>query len=139
MTKQEGKTLNGLLHRLLELRDRRCLRCGKVPFQMSHIYPKGRYRSMKHEPDNVKALCFACHLGWFHKNPLEAGEWLKTALPAKRLARLRLMSRSYKAPPFEIRKLELQQLIAAFPTPTSLPRKKSAGRLIPRSPAKNEQ
>lgn len=95
MTKYEKKVLNALLHQLLALRDKVCLHCGNTQtLQMSHIYPKGTYRKLEFDPDNVKYLCFRCHFHWWHKNPLEAQEWLKTAIPKKRLDRLRLRSQT---------------------------------------------
>lgn len=36
---------------------------------------------MKWMPRNLKALCFFCHLHWWHKNPIEAGDWYKKAYP----------------------------------------------------------
>jgi 5-methylcytosine-specific restriction endonuclease McrA len=88
------KRINALLHELVRLRDREsCRRCGTTErLQLSHIYPKGRYRSMEFDPWNVKLLCVGCHLYWWHKNPIEAWEWLKTVWPEKELARLKLMS-----------------------------------------------
>ncbi len=56
---------------------------------MSHIYPKGRYRKMQFDPDNVKALCLGCHLYWWHKHPIEAKEWAIKALGRARLNRLK--------------------------------------------------
>lgn len=56
---------------------------------MSHIYPKGRYRKMQFDPDNVKALCLGCHLYWWHKHPIEAKEWAVKALGRARLNRLK--------------------------------------------------
>lgn len=86
--------MNALLHELVRLRDgERCRRCGNTErLQLSHIYPKGRYRSMEFEPWNVKLLCVGCHLYWWHKNPIEAHEWLKSVWPSKELERLKLMS-----------------------------------------------
>lgn len=90
----QKKTLNALIHELLLLRDKKCLRCGNPNFQASHIYPKGRYKKLEFDPDNIKALCFSCHLGWWHKNPIEAHEWLNLILPKERLARLKLRSQT---------------------------------------------
>jgi len=112
LSKTEKKTLNALLHQILELRDRACLRCGKPDFQMSHIYPKGRYRSMEFDPDNVKALCYSCHLHWWHKNPIEAKEWLDTVMPKKRLERLKLASQTRGGRfDYKLHKLFLEQEI----------------------------
>lgn len=32
-------------------------------------------------PRNLKALCYYCHLHWWHKNPIEAAEWYKKNYP----------------------------------------------------------
>lgn len=92
MTTSEKKTLNKLLHELVTLRDGSwCLRCKKTErLNLSHIYPKGKYRRLEYDPDNLKFLCFGCHLGWWHKNPIEAHVWLQTVIPKKRLADLKL-------------------------------------------------
>lgn len=102
--------LNGLLHRLLELRDGSCLRCRKTPFQMSHIFPKGRYRSMEFDPDNVKALCWSCHW-WWHKSPLEAHEFLSRIMSKERLDRLRLASQTARKVDLKLQKLYLESEI----------------------------
>jgi len=94
MTKYEKKILNGLIHEILLRRDKVCLKCGNPQFQASHIYPKGRYRKMEFDPDNIKALCYNCHLNWWHKNALEASDWIKTVLPKKRLDNLKLRSQT---------------------------------------------
>lgn len=114
ITKYQKSVLNKLLHEYLALRDKKCLRCGKTEsLQLSHIYPKGRYRKLEFDPDNVKLLCYSCHLGWWHKNPLQAADWLGTVIPKERLNRLRLRSqvtgkgmREYK-----LLKLMIEQLI----------------------------
>ena len=56
---------------------------------MSHIYPKGRYRKMQFDPDNVKALCLGCHLYWWHKHPIEAKDWAEKTLGKVRLRQLK--------------------------------------------------
>jgi hypothetical protein len=32
---------------------------------------------------NMKVLCYHCHLNWWHKNPLESGEWFKDKFPER--------------------------------------------------------
>jgi hypothetical protein len=94
MTKAQRMELNGLLHRLCRLRDgEKCLKCGKTEnLQLSHIYPKGRYRKLEFDSDNVKLLCYACHFSFWHKNPVVAHDWLELAVDKKRLDRLKLRS-----------------------------------------------
>lgn len=56
---------------------------------------------MEYEPDNIKALCYSHHFHWWHKNPIEAHEWINEKYP-ERMKRLKLMaqtgagSRDYK-------------------------------------------
>jgi len=77
----------------LEARDKHCLKCGKYPFQASHIYPKGRYKKLEFEPDNIKALCWNCHFNWWHKHPMDAHDWINELMP-ERMKRLKLMAQS---------------------------------------------
>lgn len=115
-TVHEKKVLNALLHQLCRLRDGEiCVRCKKTErLQLSHIYPKGRYRRLEFDSDNVKLLCVGCHLYWWHKNPLEAKEWLQIAFPPKRLDRLKAitLSRDMWSFDYKIFKLLLEQDIA---------------------------
>lgn len=82
MTKTQRNKLKKLLHQLVVVRDKQCLKCGsKKILHASHIYPKGTYKNVEFDPDNIKALCFRCHLMWWHKNPVEAGEWFRKTYP----------------------------------------------------------
>lgn len=47
---------------------------------------------MEFDLDNVKTLCYRCHLHWWHKNPVEAKEWLDQTLTEKRLMALKAKS-----------------------------------------------
>ena len=90
MTKQQKSTLNKLVREYVILRDKRCLRCGKDKnLHASHIYPKGKYRKMQFDVNNVKALCLGCHLYWWHKSPIEAKEWAEKTLGKSRLNKLK--------------------------------------------------
>ena len=113
ITKEQRKELNALLHKLVRLRDgEHCLRCPKTArLQLSHIYPKGKKRGMEFEPDNVKLLCVGCHLYWWHKNPMEAMEWLKTVIPTARLDRLKLMSQTTNKIDFNLQKIFIEKEI----------------------------
>lgn len=33
------------------------------------------------DPMNILCLCYHCHINWWHKNPVEAGEWVKEKFP----------------------------------------------------------
>ena len=90
MTKAQKTKLNKLVREYVLLRDKVCLRCGKTKnLHASHIYPKGKFRKMQFDTDNVKALCLGCHLYWWHKHPIEAKEWAEKALGEERLERLK--------------------------------------------------
>ena len=81
MTKAQKTKLNKLVREFVVLRDKVCLRCGKSDrLHASHIYPKGKFRKMQFNVDNVKALCLGCHLYWWHKHPIEAKEWAEKTL-----------------------------------------------------------
>ena len=95
MNKSQKNKLNKLVREFIILRDKRCLRCGKTNnLHASHIYPKGKYRKMQFDVNNVKALCLGCHLYWWHKNPIEAKEWAEKALGKKRLNDLKKQANS---------------------------------------------
>ena len=109
ITKHQKKELYRLLHILIRKRDgERCLRCGKTEaLHLSHIYPRGKYRKLQFDERNLILLCAGCHLFWFHKHPLEAGEWIKTILPKERLDKLKLMANSTIKSPMEYKLLKL--------------------------------
>ncbi len=90
MTKAQKTKLNKLVREYVVLRDKVCLRCGKSDrLHASHIYPKGKFRKMQFNVDNVKALCLGCHLYWWHKHPIEAKEWAEKTLGKRRLNKLK--------------------------------------------------
>ena len=83
MTKPEISKLKKLLHQLVVIRDKKCLRCGSEKrLSASHIYPKGSHPAMKWMPRNLMCLCYSCHIFWWHKSPIEAGEWFKKEFPS---------------------------------------------------------
>ena len=99
MKKSQTNKLTKLLREACFARDKRCLRCGREDtLAPSHIYPKGRYQRMRWELDNVKALCWNCHLNFYHKSPIEAAEWLKEAIDAPRLRKLKKMAQNPNLP-----------------------------------------
>lgn len=113
------RKLRSLFSQLIHLRDKNrcqkndCTAKGKY-LHTSHIYPKGQYPSMQFIPDNALLLCYAHHINWWHKNPIEAREWIEDFLGAKRFANLRTrvqitvpMDKSF----FEQTEMELREIL----------------------------
>lgn len=116
MTKNHRRQLNKLLAEACRVRDGyRCMRCGRTTMlNTSHIYPVGTHQKMRYDLDNVLTLCYPCHFHWWHRNPIEAHEWLEKILPKSRLAYLKDRANSIIRKPLkyaDIRK-QLQRAIA---------------------------
>lgn len=110
--KQLETEIYGILRQIVMKRDgAKCLRCGKTDrLHLSHIYPRGKYKTMALEPLNLKMLCVGCHLYWWHKNPMEAWEWLNEVMSKERIQKLKVMSQSYgKIPDLQLLKIALQK------------------------------
>ena len=64
-----------------------CQHCGKhvegSDRQVSHVIPRSANGRMSVEPLNCKVMCYHCHLNWWHKNPVEAGQWFRETFPAR--------------------------------------------------------
>jgi hypothetical protein len=54
--------------------------CGGV-MQASHIKSEGAYKNLFVDPNNILPMCWVHHFFWWHKEPTEAGEWLKKKFP----------------------------------------------------------
>lgn len=82
-----------LVRKLVLARDGyKCVKCGGTfVLQASHLFSKGKYTRLRFELLNVVVMCVGCHLYWWHKNPLEAHEWLEEKYPG-RTDQLRLMA-----------------------------------------------
>ena len=77
--------------RILERDGRRCVRCGaEGSLAASHVFPKGKYPRMRFLEVNLLSLCYGCHIHWWHKDPIAAGEWFKKTYP-ERLEVLRVL------------------------------------------------
>ena len=49
----------------------------------SHVINEARDHRLACDPYNIKALCYNCHINWWHKNPVEAGEWFRKKWPGR--------------------------------------------------------
>jgi len=87
-----------------------CQKCGRTREQgykidAAHIRPKGRYSLMQFMLDNILALCFNCHDGWWHKSS-EGLPWFKETYPDRWL-RIQMAGR-------QTRRVDLKELIIAL-------------------------
>lgn len=72
-----------------------CEHCHAVGWlQVSHIEPKGQYPHLRYDPENARALCWRCHMHWWHKNPREASEWIRQVMGETARDRLALRARA---------------------------------------------
>ena len=64
-----------------------CQKCGKpvtgVSCHGSHVIPVSGDHRLEFHPINIKVLCYHDHMNWWHKNPLEAGEWFEEKFPER--------------------------------------------------------
>ena len=75
-----------MTRKVVYLRDHgQCQRCFKrvegANAHTSHVLPKSTHGALKYVPLNLKLLCYHCHINWWHKNPVEAGEWFREKYP----------------------------------------------------------
>lgn len=81
-----------LAKEFVKIRDKRtCQKCGAVVegsnCHASHVKPVSRSKRLSLDEQNLKVLCYHCHINWWHKNPTESAEWFKAKFP-ERLAYL---------------------------------------------------
>lgn len=78
--------LEDLCKQIIRLRDKdTCQKCGKYvnPGDVSHVVPKSRSSYLRYDLLNLKLLCRACHLYWWHKDILGAFEWFENKFPER--------------------------------------------------------
>lgn len=65
-------------------RDKCCQRCRKKEkLQGSHVIPVSRSLRLAADPDNIKALCYACHFYRRHRDVIAATDWFKEKWPGR--------------------------------------------------------
>lgn len=115
MKKSEQGTIKKLIREYVFLRDgEACFKCHRSngTLAISHIYSVGSHKNMEFEVDNVKPLCYRCHICWWHKDIGPAWEWINSVLPKTRLDRLKMLSQmSRTAPKYPELKLWLENEI----------------------------
>jgi hypothetical protein len=73
--------LDVLFSKVVRTRDGKCLRCDKKDtLQCAHIASR-RHLAGRWDEHNAITLCYACHIHWAHKEPIEFSEWLKVTHP----------------------------------------------------------
>lgn len=78
------KVLMELIKKYVRERDKyTCQHCHKKVegsnCHVSHVIPVSQGLRLAFDPENMKVLCYHCHLNWWHKNPLEGAKWFKEA------------------------------------------------------------
>lgn len=109
MTKSQHKELRALLKEAVFARDGyKCRKCGRTDtLSPAHIRPKGEYRKMQYDMDNVITLCYKHHMEWAHKDPRGFDKWLEEILPKKVLDRLDLMANTQIKSPLDYNAIKL--------------------------------
>jgi len=97
-----------------------CLRCGKkTNLHCAHIFSR-RYMTTRWNLDNAIPLCYACHIFWCHRNPIEFTIFVTKILGEEKLEELRKLSLEKSA--YTVQDLEqlLRVLEAHKPEPLCL-------------------
>ncbi len=108
--------LDVLCRVIIRLRDdNRCQKCNKYitgsDSQPSHVIAKGNGASKRRfDLLNIKLLCNHHHIPWWHKNPLESGEWFKE----KFLARYNYLEIYRGGKPCPISTQEMKDLVEMY-------------------------
>jgi len=91
MRKPSRKTVKRNLDKLFSEKIRSkgvCEKCGLMKnLQTSHIYSRS-YLRLRWVEENATCLCAGCHW-WWHKNPVEAIEWVKDIRDVEMLKKMK--------------------------------------------------
>lgn len=80
--------LDKVVKEIVKIRDEStCQHCFKVvsgsDCHGSHVIPVSRDGRLAFDPLNIKVLCYHCHLNWWHKHPVESGDWFTRTFPER--------------------------------------------------------
>ena len=79
-------------------RDRNCQKCGGIGgLQAAHIFSRGNL-TMRWDLKNGIALCYACHIHWGHRRPVEFTLWVIGRLGEDKFAALKKKSQNIYDP-----------------------------------------
>lgn len=84
--KQLVKILDSLSKEAVRRRDgNTCQHCSKwvegSGRHVSHVIPVSAGNRLRWDIDNMKILCYHCHINWWHKNPMESAAWFASKFP----------------------------------------------------------
>ena len=92
------KKLDTEFSRVIRLRDK-CARCGKgadtITLQCAHIISRVN-RAVRWDLENGVPLCYACHIFWAHRNPVDFVDFIKDYLGELRFEALKARARVVK-------------------------------------------
>ena len=80
--------LEKVVKSIVKIRDNNtCQKCLKkvsgANCHASHVIPVSRDGRLAFDIDNLKVLCFHCHINWWHKHPIESGQWYLAKFPTR--------------------------------------------------------
>lgn len=79
--KSSKKKADDIFSLIVRARDGKCLRCGTTKnLQCAHVINRD-HLAHRWDKKSCLTLCYGCHIHWWHKEPLEAHEWLKEKYP----------------------------------------------------------
>lgn len=83
MRSPKMRYLDNVFSKIIRTRDGKCLHCGTTQnLHCSHVLPR-TYISVRWNLDNAIALCYRCHIYWWHKYPHDAVAWFDKLYPKR--------------------------------------------------------
>jgi 5-methylcytosine-specific restriction endonuclease McrA len=110
MRSGQMRKIDNLFSKVVRQRDKQCQRCGTTEnLQCSHVLPR-TFISVRWNPENAIALCYRCHIYWWHKYPHEAVAWFDAKWPGRYQAMRDITNLGIKTKPDEEYK-KLKELV----------------------------
>jgi len=66
----------------IRARDMVCIKCRRSSGKLdcSHVIPR-QYKILRWDERNANAMCYYCHMTFWHGNPGESGDWYRNRYP----------------------------------------------------------
>jgi hypothetical protein len=91
--KRAKKQLDTLWSRAIRDRDGYCQKCGALGVgQAAHIFSR-RNLTTRWDKENGVTLCYACHIHWAHRRPVEFALWVMEKLGREKFKALEKRTR----------------------------------------------